>query len=178
MAKLYGKSKQPQLRFITAELHCITDLCTGQNYSTWPDPARWLFWLGTVGFPAEIPDPARTISLTLHQLNVHHHFSKSRVLELTIMEWVSSCLTAHQHNIGHSVPWVIMTTMEQSNIIWNQISLLGKLEYFIILKSVCSLGLIQPSLACAQVWHIKWRCRPTIPRGCHFQPFPAVTTYC
>jgi len=34
--------------------------------------------------------------------------TKSLLLVRRIMhEWMSSCLTAHQHNIGHSVPWVI-----------------------------------------------------------------------
>jgi len=35
------------------------------------------------------------------------HWSQEIRAHEWVSEWVSSCLTAHQHNIGHSVPWVI-----------------------------------------------------------------------
>jgi len=42
---------------------------------------------------------------------------------LAAVKWVSSCLTAHQHNIGHSVPWVTkkvtyVAAVKQIHLMW------------------------------------------------------------
>ena len=56
---------------------------------------------------------ALKISFTVHVWHKSFILDDVKLAELSNSEWVSSCLTAHQHNTGYSVPLMVNWSIDQ-----------------------------------------------------------------